>query len=89
MAEVTVYRDANRDYSRIGDLPFTGLFGINQHWGYDLPNTDIQNASAGCLVGRTRPGYRAFMTLIKSDARYLQSHGYHFMTTVIDGEGAL
>ncbi len=82
--DVTVYRDANRDYKRAGDLPDTGMFGINQHWGYDLPRTDIQNASAGCLVGRLKNGHREFMKLVKDDQRYLQNHGYRFMTTVID-----
>lgn len=81
---VTVYRDANRDHSRLGDLPYTGLFGINQHWGYDLPRTNIQNASAGCLVGRLKSGHRTFMKLVKGDARYIESTGYLFMSTIIE-----
>ena len=26
---------------RTGDKLDTGLFGINQHWGYDYPRNDI------------------------------------------------
>ena len=62
------------------------MFGINQHWGYDLPATDIRNASAGCLVGRLTNGHKAFMKLVKTDARYAQSHAYRFMTTVLSRE---
>lgn len=83
---VTVYRDANRDYSRIGDVPYSGLFGINQHWGYDLPRTDIQNASAGCLVGRLKSGHRDFMKRVKEDVRFQQNSGYLFMTTIVARE---
>src|ERR1041385_23703 len=61
---VTVYRDANKDFSRVGDAQNTGYFGINQHWGYDLPKEDLANSSAGCLVGRTKDGHREFMKII-------------------------
>ncbi|HEY8509928.1 MAG TPA: hypothetical protein VIL32_16310, partial [Steroidobacteraceae bacterium] len=60
-----------------------GLFGINQHWGYDLPRGDIGRASAGCLVGRTKAGHRAFMSIVKEDPRFVASHAYRFITTVI------
>jgi hypothetical protein len=79
-----VWRDKNRDFSRIGDEPDTGLFGINQHWGYDSPKTDLGHSSAGCLVGRMRAGHREFMRLIKSDARYKAAGGaYRFMSTIM------
>ena len=84
-AAVTVHRDLNADYQRWGDLTYTGTFGINQHWGYDMPYHDIGKASAGCLVGRTKAGHREFMQLVRGDARYRASQGYRFMTTVIDG----
>lgn len=86
VGEITVYRDKNRDYKRDGDKAYKGLFGINQHWGYDLPQNDIQNASAGCLVGRTTKGHREFMAMIKADPRYRHSNGYRFMTTIISTE---
>lgn len=59
--EVRGYRDYNRDMIRSGDREVRGYFGINQHWGYDMPPNDIGQASAGCLVGRSRHGHREFM----------------------------
>ncbi|MGM9512957.1 peptidoglycan-binding domain-containing protein [Roseateles sp. DB2] len=81
--EITVYRDLNEDFRREDDRQFTGLFGINQHSGYNRPVDDIGNASAGCLVGRTKSGHQAFMALVKADPRYLANRGFRFMTTVI------
>ncbi len=59
--EVRGYRDRNGDMIRSGDRQVSGYFGINHHWGYDMPPTDIGQASAGCLVGRSRHGHREFM----------------------------
>jgi hypothetical protein len=84
--EVAVYRDANRDGLRTGDAIDRGLFGINQHYGYDLPVDNVGRASAGCLVGRTRQGHREFMNIIKSDARYRADNQHVFTTTVIPGD---
>ena len=56
---------------------------MNQHWGFDLPKADIGRASAGCLVGRTKAGHRAFMTLCKGDPRYTTNHSYRFLTAVL------
>ncbi len=83
VAPVTVCRDLNKDYRRDGDARDTGLFGINQHWGYDLPADDLGRSSAGCLVGRTREGHRAFMALIKRDPRYQADHDFRFTTTIL------
>lgn len=82
---VTVHRDFNKDYQRTGDKLDTGYFGINQHWGYDLPYNNVSFASAGCLVGRTRDGHRQFMRLIKQDRRYEMNNDYVFYATVIPG----
>jgi hypothetical protein len=82
-ADIRVHRDLNEDFERDGDAVFTGLFGINQHWGFDLPKKDIGNASAGCLVGRTKAGHRAFMAVVKEDPRFQASSGYKFMTAVL------
>jgi hypothetical protein len=82
VAPILVYRDLNQDFRREG-TPQRGLFGINQHWGYDLPKDDLGRSSAGCLVGRTEAGQREFMALVKQDARYLASSAYRFVTTVI------
>ena len=86
---VTVHRDFNKDFKRTGDKLDTGLFGINQHWGYDQVFNNIGRASAGCLVGRTRDGHREFMKLIKSDIRYKQDSDYVFDTIIIAGDDLL
>lgn len=86
VCNLKVHRDLNRDMQRTGDRTDTGLFGINQHWGYDLPSNNIANASAGCLLGRTREGHREFMQLIKGDARYQRDRRFIFTTTVIAGD---
>lgn len=86
VAKITVCRDANKDYQREHDAQVFGMYGINQHWGYDLPQDDIGEASAGCLVGRTKDGHRDFMRLLKEDARYRCSNGYRFMTAILRAE---
>jgi len=83
-APIRVFRDLNADFERTGDEVFTGLFGVNQHWGFDLPRSDIGRASAGCLVGRTKTGHRAFIALCKADPRYVASNGYRFVTTALN-----
>lgn len=83
-APIKVHRDRNRDGLRIGDPIDEGLFGVNQHWGYDMPKVD--RASAGCLVGQSRQGHKEFMALIKQDRRYQLNKAYVFMTTVIAGD---
>jgi hypothetical protein len=85
-APITVYRDFDRNFQRTGDKLDTGLFLVNQHWGYDAPANDIKNASAGCLVGRRREGHREFMAIIKQDRRYVANKDYIFYTTVIPGD---
>jgi lysozyme family protein len=89
VAPVTVHRDLDKDYRRDGDARDTGLFGINQHWGYDLPRNDLGNSSAGCLVGRTKAGHRAFMALVKTDKRYLADRNHRFTTTVLPAGAVL
>ncbi|MFQ4145956.1 peptidoglycan-binding domain-containing protein [Chlorogloeopsis sp. ULAP02] len=83
---ITVCRDFNKDFKRNSDKLDTGLFAINQHWGYDFPTNNIKNASAGCLVGRMRQGHREFMGMIKQDRRYVANNNYVFYTTVIPGD---
>jgi hypothetical protein len=83
VAPIRVHRDFNEDFERTNDETSEGLFGINQHWGYDLPKSDIGKASAGCLIGRTKTGHRSFMQMCKTDARYVANNGYRFMTAVL------
>jgi hypothetical protein len=85
---VDVYRDTNKDFKRDGPI-YPGMFGIDQHWGYDHPKDNIGAASAGCLVGEKRDGHRAFMAVIKSDPRFRANNRYKFVTTVIPGREAL
>lgn len=85
VSPVIVHRDLNKDFKRPADKIQNGLFGINQHYGYDLPRTNIGLASAGCLVGRTRQGHRDFMRLIKRDCRYQANTNFIFTTTIIPG----
>jgi peptidoglycan hydrolase-like protein with peptidoglycan-binding domain len=86
VAPITVHRDFNQDLKRTNDKLDTGLFAINQHWGYDVAYNNIDMASAGCLVGRTRQGHREFMKLVKQDLRYQLNKNYTFYTTVIPGD---
>lgn len=83
VAPITGYRDRNQDGLRTGDSKDTGLFGVNQHWGYDMPHVD--GASAGCLVGQSKDGHREFMAIVKSDVRYQQDNDYVFWTAILDG----
>ncbi|MBR0692937.1 glycosyl hydrolase 108 family protein [Bradyrhizobium lablabi] len=78
---VTVCRDLNKDGLRTGDRCQTGIFGINQHWGFDL--AEVDKASAGCLVGQSKDGHREFMALVKSDPRYQANQKYVFATAVL------
>lgn len=77
--EVRGYRDYNRDMIRSGDRQVSGYFGINQHWGYDMPPNNIGQASAGCLVGRSRYGHREFMGFC------INSGEQRFSTIVLPG----
>lgn len=88
-APLRVHRDLNQDFRRSGDAQFEGLFGVNQHWGFDLPKSDIGRASAGCLVGRTKTGHRAFMSLCKSDPRYQANNSYRFMSAVLPADAVI
>lgn len=74
--EIEGYRDYNKDGFRTGDKKVKGLFGINQHWGYDLPVYDVSTASAGCLVGRSREGHRQFMA-------YCRNSGLETFSTIV------
>jgi hypothetical protein len=89
VSPISVHRDLNKDFKRTNDKVDTGLFAINQHWGYDAPKNDLGRTSAGCLVGRTREGHKDFMALLKSDPRYRANNGYRFMTAVLAGDEVL
>ncbi len=81
---VSGYRDKNRDGTRTGDTLVTGVFGVNQHHGYDMQFVDA--ASAGCLVGQSIEGHQAFMKLLRGDRRYQVNSNYVFYTTIIPAD---
>lgn len=83
---VTVHRDLDMNFIRTGDQLDIGFFGINQHWGYDNPSNNVNKASAGCLVGRSKQGHREFMSIIKKDKRYQTNRNYVFESTIIPGD---
>ncbi|SFL86621.1 peptidoglycan-binding protein [Variovorax sp. OV329] len=78
-----ISRDKDENFDPAGDKIFTGMFGINQHWGFDFARDDVRSASAGCLVGRTRNGHRQFMALVKTDPRFRVNNSYRFMSSVL------
>ena len=80
---VTVHRDLNQDYSRANDKIFTGMFGVNQHWGYDMQKSDLGRSSAGCLVGRAKDGHREFMRILKTDGAFRADNKFVFSTVVL------
>lgn len=83
---VSVHRDLDKNYIRTNDRIDTGVFGINQHWGYDRPKDDLGQSSAGCLVGRMTNGHRQFMNRIKKDPRYRANNSYTFVTAILPGD---
>lgn len=83
VGDVSVYRDLDRNFQRKGDKIDTGLFGINQHHGFDVGTASIENTSAGCLVGRLVKEHEAFMSSIKEDPRYQANRAYRFVTTIL------
>src|SRR5262249_39563736 len=67
--EIEGYRDAENRMARDFRHPVRGSgFGVNQHWGYDLPRDELRNSSAGCLVGRSTDGHRGSMRVTKAAA---------------------
>jgi hypothetical protein len=102
VSPISVYRDKNQDFSRVGDWIDEGLFSVDQHWGFDYPKNDILNASAGCLVGRSTQGHIDFLQIIEQDVRYLATRfgdptspgdpserTYVFYTTIVPGDELL
>jgi hypothetical protein len=83
VSPVRGHRDRNKDGFRTNDSIVEGLFGINQHHGWDMARVD--RASAGCLVGQSVAGHERFMAIAKSDPRYIRDRNYIFWTTVLNG----
>jgi hypothetical protein len=84
--KVTVCRDLNKDMIRTGDARDIGdNFGINQHGpsGTDEAPDNVGKFSAGCLVGKTMAGHRAFMAIVKADPRFVADPEYLFRTAIL------
>ncbi len=83
---VTVRRDLNKDMIRTGDARDIGdNFGINQHGpsGTDQAPDNVGKFSAGCLVGKSMAGHRAFMAIVKADPRFVADPEYLFRTAIL------
>ena len=84
--KVTVCRDLNKDMIRTGDARDVGdNFGINQHGpsGAEEAPDNVGKFSAGCLVGKTMAGHRAFMAIVKADPRFVANPEYLFRTAIL------
>lgn len=75
-----------RDHRIAGDLVYTGMFGIAQHWAGEGAAGDGGPGGAAGLVGRTRSGHREFMAMVRSDPRYAASRSYRFLTTILPAQ---
>ena len=84
--QVCVYRDGNKDFSRVGDHLDCGYFGINMHWGYGYPVEDVGKASAGCAVIRDRGQFNQAMSNIKTDHEFQNNSKQRFSFVLLDGE---
>ena len=83
--QVCVTRDANKDFQRTNDKITCGYYGINFHWGYDMPINNIGRASAGCQVIRSRKEQQNAMKIIKTDYYYVRNNQHRFSYFCLDG----
>ena len=85
VAPVNIIRDFNRN-SKIDkyDKKEYSIIGANQHSGNDQKFVD--NASAGCPVGRTSKGHQEFMSYLHKDVGYQANSNFIFSTTFISAK---
>lgn len=82
VAPVDISRDKNRNgKADEGDLKQRALIGANQHSAHDQQFVD--DASAGCPVGRTSKGHQEFMDYLQNDADYSLDKNFIFSTAFI------
>lgn len=78
---ITGTRDANRNGIKDDTLKVSGSgFEVNQHWGYDQPSDNVDDGSAGCLVGRLKAGHEEFIKIV--EGKYSSDF---ISTTIMDG----
>ena len=82
---VTVYRDKDKNYSRPGDLPYTGWFGINIHKGTKNAENRIGKYSAGCQVIQDPDDFTKFMKVVKGSRQYRNDRQCFFTYTLLMG----
>lgn len=85
-APIPVYRDANLDGIRTGDV-LTFATGINQHStrkGWKGPR--VGTWSEGCLVGWIYNTHLTFISICKQDPRYKVDPNYLFATAILPGD---
>ena len=82
VAPVNIIRDFNRN-SKVdkGDKKEYSIIGANQHSGSDQKFVD--NASAGCPVGRTSKGHQEFMSYLHKDVDFQANNNFIFSTSFI------
>lgn len=84
-APMLVHRDRNRDFKRIGD-PLMPASGINHHGtrpGYVAKAVGM--FSLGCSVRLHWEKHLEFISLLKTDPRYLVDSGFRFSASYLDG----
>ncbi|MBE9213149.1 hypothetical protein IQ247_10770 [Plectonema cf. radiosum LEGE 06105] len=88
VAPVNIIRDFNRN-SKVdkGDKKEYSIIGANQHSGSDQKFVD--NASAGCPVGRTSKGHQEFMNYLQQDIDYQADNNFIFSTTFIQAKNLI
>lgn len=92
---VTVLRTDGRPSTNTGDppegRPDIGYFGINQHGvvGQNMDRTDLQRASAGCLVAQNWSDHTQFIQYLRNDVDFVANSRYVWTTGVIPGRDIL
>lgn len=84
-APITVFRDANRDGKRTGDVITANVVGLNQHGTRrGIPPTIVGGYSYGCLVGQVWGAHMTFIGLLAKDIQYQENNDFLFSSTVVD-----
>ncbi|MGB6301569.1 MAG: hypothetical protein WBF90_36060 [Rivularia sp. (in: cyanobacteria)] len=85
VAPVNIIRDFNRN-SKVDkeDKKEYSLIGANQHSASDQKFVD--NASAGCPVGRTSKGHQEFMSYLQKDIDYQANNNFIFSTAFVQAK---
>jgi hypothetical protein len=79
VAPVDIIRDTNRNGKiDAGDEKDHSQIGANQHSASDQKLVD--DASAGCPVGRTSKGHQEFMSFLQKDTDYQKKNNFIFST---------